>query len=334
MLVPKDKTTNVTLERGLEAFPPQVGSLPETLPRPEVGPASPREFVQYLTGQEPDVEFEVVLGRPRVITFKTDLGNENTQAQIAVGDPAVVDFEVLNIRQIRLVGFTAGLTDLTIIRGNENPYVFRVKVIYDLDVLKNQLGVLFPEASIRLAQIREHVVVEGEARDSKQVAQILDMIRVYLTSMAANMQRRVTSSGGGGGVPQLPQQGGQGQGGQGAQGGGQPGQGGQGGQQPANLPNQPIAGGGAPNIQATFAPPQLINLLRVPTTQQVLLQVKIMSLNRSAMRDFGIDWIAAAAGTAGTTGGRTWWGSIAEFHARNPPQHSRLVSGRDSKRRD
>jgi pilus assembly protein CpaC len=48
--------------------------------------------------------------------------------------------------------------------------------------------------------------------------------------------------------------------------------------------------GGRPSVQATAAAPQIINLLRVPGVHQVMLQVQIAELNRTALRQVGADW--------------------------------------------
>jgi pilus assembly protein CpaC len=43
-------------------------------------------------------------------------------------------------------------------------------------------------------------------------------------------------------------------------------------------------------VQATLAEPQIINLLKVPGSQQVLLKVRVAELNRTALRQIGTDW--------------------------------------------
>src|SRR5262249_35600613 len=128
--------------------------------------------------------FEVVLGQGRILTTETDLAvRGKPSALIAVGDASVIDFDVLSTRQIRIYGNRLGVTDLSITTPDNKTYNFEVRVVADLDVLRGQLQCLFPDASLRLAQIRDHLVVEGEARDPAQVARILETLRAYLTSV-------------------------------------------------------------------------------------------------------------------------------------------------------
>jgi len=52
-----------------------------------------------------------------------------------------------------------------------------------------------------------------------------------------------------------------------------------------------LAGEEKPDITATLPPPQIINLIRVPGVQQVMLKVRIAELNRTAFREMGADWL-------------------------------------------
>jgi len=261
----------------ISGTPTDIPLLNAKLPRPPLGPDGLEGYVKHVNNHLPDTVIELVLGRPRIISFKGPLGEPDSNVQVAVGDPSIVDLDVLSLSQIRVLGMQAGITDLTILPGKQRePYVFRISVVYDLDLLRAQLKAIFPEAALKLTQMREHLVIEGTARDAQQVSRILATIDSYLQSMAAVMQRRVQIRGGNQGQP-----GGAGGGG----GGGQP------------TPQSAEGGGTAPGedqtqqarIQSRIAQPQLINLIRVPTTQQVLLKVQIVDFQREAIRNMGID---------------------------------------------
>ncbi|MEK6233711.1 MAG: pilus assembly protein N-terminal domain-containing protein [Planctomycetales bacterium] len=241
-------------------------------PRPPKGPDGVDAFVEHVNSRRADSYLEVVVGRPRIMTLKKPLGGPNSRVSIAVGDPTLVDFDVLSIQQLRIVGRAPGVTDLTIITDNQEPYNFRIQVVWDLDVLRTQLKSLFPSARLRLSQIREHVVVEGQARDSAQVAQILESITHYLSSMAARITRKEKQPSGavnpGAAAPPGPEELGDGD-------------------EPSGAPE--ITAEERPEFEANFAVPQLINLIQIPTSQQVLLKVKIVELNRRALRTMGVD---------------------------------------------
>ncbi len=58
------------------------------------------------------------------------------------------------------------------------------------------------------------------------------------------------------------------------------------------VPGIVMPGMGSPlQIQGTVAEPQVINLIRVPGSQQVLLKVRVAELNRTALRRIGANFL-------------------------------------------
>ena len=256
---------------------------PETPPRPATGPRSVDSFLDGLTTN--DATIEVMVGQGRILTTREDLAVKGkAPALIAVGDPAVLDFAIVSPRQIRVVGKLMGVTDLAITTSDNRVYSFEIHVVADLDTLRTQLRCLFPDASLKLGQIRDQIIVEGEARDSFQVNRILETINNYLRSVAISQDRKpqaqqAAPQGGPGRVPPLPKE---------------PGPGGQ---PEAPTPQQPL------RIQAGFlTEPKVVNLIHVPGSQQVLLKVRVAELNRTGMREIGADWLVVDKDT-GTIAG-------------------------------
>ena len=134
------------------------------------------------------------MGQGRILTVKEDLTGGPNQPLIAAGDPSVIEFSVINSRQIRVTGLRVGVTDLSISTGKNQVYSFEVRVLADLSLLQGRLRAFFPDASIKLAQLRDHIVVEGEARDNAQVARIIETVTSYLQSVQVGQQRQVRVS--------------------------------------------------------------------------------------------------------------------------------------------
>ncbi|MGO9917121.1 MAG: type II and III secretion system protein family protein [Isosphaeraceae bacterium] len=270
-------------------------------PRPASGSRSVPSFVDSLKGN--DATFEVPVGQGRILTVKEDLAAGPNQPLIAAGDPSVIEFSVINSRQIRVTGLRVGVTDLSISTGKNQVYSFEVRVLADLSLLQGRLRAFFPDASIKLGQLRDHIVVEGEARDNAQVARIIETVASYLQSVQVGQQRQIMGQQGRGfGLPTA------------LGGGAVPGQ--------ANPPGEPtpvepgaVPGGGllpagiaTPDmggpIQVTGAitPTRIINLLRVPGSQQVMLKVRIAELNRSALRTIGSNFLGVDPKTGAIVG--------------------------------
>ncbi len=288
------------------------GSLP---PGPTLGGFTPRlpsagvlrdappvsSFIDGLG--ETTAAIELKVGQGRFVTLREDLAIPGQAAPfLAVGDPSVVDFFQVGPRQLRLIGKRLGTTDLSITVGSGRTYDFEVQVIADLDVLRAQLRQMFPDASLKLAQVRTKVVVEGQARDTAQVSRIIATIDGYMRTVQAIQVagqvgdiQNVARPNDPNAVPPPPRPG-----------------------NPSDAPalvpgvaalptGTPVGFGPALGSGATSGPVpvspgaiasnqiatgqlQVINLIRVPTSQQVLLKVRVAELNRTAFRQIGADF--------------------------------------------
>ena len=175
-----------------DGSPLEAPAVPEMKARPAADRDLASSFVESLSANSKDGVLEVETGLSKILTTKVDLAAAGKPSLIALADPSVADFTVLSPRQIRITGHRIGETDLSIITPDGQTHSFRVSVTANLDMLRTQLHNTFPDAYVKLSQMREHVIVEGEARDKAQVAQILETIRAYLISVQAAQARRIT----------------------------------------------------------------------------------------------------------------------------------------------
>ena len=281
-------------------YRPPVGVLlprvPVAEPRPAEGAAPDQQWQTARQGRsaEPmasffkplqgnDAVIELIVGQGRLLTAQGDIATQEGTAVIAVGDPTVVEFEVLpNPRMIRVLGRRAGVTDLSITTADGQSYNFEIHVVYDLPLLKAQLKQAFPDAILNFAQLREHLVVEGQARTNEQVTRIIETIEAYLQSVQVPHGTRGSQPGTAGGAYPVPQRSPSGS-------GEDPSDGPEGGEAPGRPTPVASPGRGAVSSRSTFARPRVINLIRVPGIQQVLLQVRIAELNRTGLREIGAD---------------------------------------------
>lgn len=259
----------------ISGFPPLFPPLPQA---PPAGEKAIGGLVQHVSST--DASFEVILGQSRIIVFKEVLVDPKEDPAkrkdpiYLFGNPGIIFVHSVGGKMLRVIGLRPGVTDLTVVTRDEKSYTFEVKVVWDMNALRCQLKALFPDASLRLAQMNNKLVVEGQARDIVQVRQILDALRNLMReqsaitgTFAAPAAQPPT-----GGTGQPPQQ--------------QPPP-----QQPPPQQQQPpqpgqAAGGGQ---QQQLVPDDVINLIRVPGPQQVLLKVRVAELNRTSLRQIGAD---------------------------------------------
>ncbi len=246
-----------------------------------------------------DGMIEVVLGEGRLLTLRQDLSFDRDRPRplIAVGDPSVLRVIPVSTRQLRLLGMRFGATDLSITTWDNRVYTLKVQVVADLDVLRVQLRAVFPDASLQLSQIHDHIVVEGQARDATEIARIIETIKAYTISLATNAAKKITGESVGN--PNSPTAQNDAKGARVAS--TQPSAGVQG-REPVPAPREVGPAQGKVDVSATIAEPQIINLIRVPGPQQVLLKVRVAELNRTALRQIGADILAVDSGS-GAIGG-------------------------------
>ena len=273
-------------------------------------PKSARDLSSLIQGVEGnDAHFEVIVGQGRILTTAVDISVGKTQPLIAIGDPSVIDFTLVNNRQLRVTGRRIGVTDLSITNGEGKTATFEVRVVADLNSLRAKLDQVFPDAHVELNQIRNLVVLEGQARDVAQVTNIVAVVTAYLRSIEVGQLSRATGTQGVN--PGLPGRNGAAGAGPGAIAGAIGPDGTPAPPIPSTDPNAggPLAPGTAlpeinppAQISGTVAPSQIVNLLRVPNSQQVLLKVRIAELNRTSLRQIGSNFLGVDPKTGSIVG--------------------------------
>jgi pilus assembly protein CpaC len=296
--MPKPSAAPFLTDQTISGFPLALQPVPQRGPQTRADVAS---FVENLGTN--DASFEIVIGQGRLLTLKENLAMAGkAKPVIAVGDPSIVDFVVVGPRQIRLVGQKVGATDLSITTGDGKTFSFEIEVVADLSVLRVQLRAMFPNASLKLTQVRDSVVVEGEAHDTGEVARIIEAVKAYMLSVQLSQGRKISGQSAGrtpGNGQQAPPWAMPGAAGAGAGPPGAPG--GNGGQAPPPGANA-FAEPSQLSISGTVGAPQVINLIRVPGSQQVLLKVRVAELNRTSLREIGADWLAVDPSTGNIVG--------------------------------
>lgn len=205
----------------------------------------------------------------RIHTFQQELAQAGKQSPVvAVGDPSILDFEVVGPRQIRVVGQRIGVTDFTVITADQESVSFEVQVVADLRILRARLAAVFPSASLKLGQVSDHIVVEGQARDTLQVQQIMETIEAWLESVQAAQSRRITGQS----LASQPVN--------------------------AEAPGDVVTQPQQLRVSGSVAEAKIINLIRVPGAQQVMLKVQVAELNRTGMRRLGASFLFDDGSTA------------------------------------
>ncbi|MFM7058298.1 MAG: type II and III secretion system protein family protein [Planctomycetota bacterium] len=234
-------------------------------------PSQPlRDLIESVHGT--DGRMEVVVGQGRLLSLNQRLATEERDgAVIALGDPAVVDFEVIGLTRIRLTGLRIGTTDLSLTTADGLSRSIEIHVVADLRTLRARLETIFPDASVTVTQVADHLILRGQARTAAQAQSIYQLTEVWLKSVQSAQTHRVTS-----GTP--------------AASGSESAAAGTGGEAAATVETvrklEPDLRASAGAVEG-----QVVNLLTVPGSQQVMLKVQIAELNRTALRRLGASFL-------------------------------------------
>ncbi|TWT34619.1 type II and III secretion system protein family protein [Blastopirellula retiformator] len=209
---------------------------------------------------------ELVLGRPRILVF-----NE-TPIRIYLPDERVATYQVISDREISIVGNNAGTTVLNIwVPDADAPDKQRV-LSYFVRVapevasresleqrykrLEQEINKGFPESYVQLSFIGNRLIVRGEAKDAVEATQILEVLAVNSPTSQASYDEA----------------------------------------NPLEIREQYIRNATDQLVQDEIQDlgqrlrrANVVNLMKIPGEQQVMLRVTVAEVNRNALRQIGAD---------------------------------------------
>lgn len=237
-----------------------------TTPRPT--PQQVQEHQQFIERTiDPEATLDLVERRPRILIFK------QSPIRVQIADPEIANYQLVTETELSVEGLQTGSTILNLWfplpNGQSRILSYLVRVFPDPEqrerlervyqALQGEINRSFPDSVVRLSLVGDKVVVAGQARDIVEAAQILRLV-------AAN------APGGGRSdtAEEIPVT-------------------------QINVNPQPNIFGDQPqqgleNYLLRDIGRRVINLLRVPGDQQVMLRVTVAEVNRTAARSIGLDF--------------------------------------------
>jgi pilus assembly protein CpaC len=205
--------------------------------------------------REAEGEITVPLQHSKLIRTRHEI------LRASIAEPGIVEFVPYETRELELIGKSIGSTTITLwlnTPNGEELLTFSARVEdrvqierrYQYGVLEDQINEMFPDSRVSLFPVSNKLIVKGQARDAEEASHIMAIIRK---------------------------------------------EGGLFGNQGLGANGSATAAGTAaavdPVLRSTNEPPTIIvNLLRVPGDQQVMLKVKIAEMKRSTARDLSVDF--------------------------------------------
>jgi pilus assembly protein CpaC len=230
-------------------------------------------FVDQLI--DPGNTLDLVVGRARVMILKQ--APKRTQ----IVDEKIAAFTLIGPRELSIVGSAVGTTVLNLwfddpdAPNKERILSYLVRVIPDPEAkerlekiykaLADEINHAFPDSYVCLFLVGDKLVVSGQAKDIAEATEILRIVRANAPGQQGGGEQQ--------GVP------------------------------PARnvpLPNVSLSltaadlanPGGLPGLESYLLAggPNVVNLLRIPGEQQVMLKVCVAEVNRAAARSIGVNF--------------------------------------------
>jgi pilus assembly protein CpaC len=208
--------------------------------------------------------------------------------RVALGNPEVADYIMLNASELYVLGKKPGATNLVVWDKKGNVTTTPLQVGRNITSIKALLKVVFPkENDIQIYAWGPALVVSGSVSDTLVADSVLRIVKAYLggTVPSANPESTLTNSASGSGsaapVKILGLSNSSSNSGYGATG---------------SMANSSANHGSA----ATAGIPGVVNLLKVRDPQQVRLEVRIAEVSRSYIESLGLGWMKDKGSTQGS----------------------------------
>lgn len=233
------------------------------------------QFRQFIEGVlDPRNTLDLIEGRARIILLK------ETPKRTQIVDESVANFRILEPdgKQMTIIGLKAGITVLNLwftdpkqkdrdvilsylVRVFPDPEAKeRLEAVYK--ALEQEINRAYPRSRVRLTLIGDKIMVSGQAHDLIEAYQIIRIVGANAPGQQQQPGQQQRPS-----VPTSALT-------------------------PTGNPFDPLRPGQTPGLEEflTAGGPNVINNLRVPGEQQVMLRVMVAEVNRAAARSIGVNF--------------------------------------------
>ncbi|MCC4115643.1 type II and III secretion system protein family protein [Aromatoleum toluclasticum] len=178
--------------------------------------------------------------------------------RISVGNPNVADVTLISARELYLLGKTVGSTNVILWRKGGATTIIDVSVNVDAGRLESRIHELLPEEKgIRVTSAAESIILTGEVSNSMRAEEAVSIADAYVRNLNRGLVLPVLAGGG-----QMV------------------------------APGTPIAVGDSRGSGGAVraAGSQVVNMMRVRSPQQVMLEVKVAEVSKTLLDKLGAEF--------------------------------------------
>jgi pilus assembly protein CpaC len=124
-------------------------------------------------GVDANGHLKLAVNKTSVLTTRTHV------SRISVGQPDIADVNLISATNILVTGKKMGTTQIILWDDSDRSQVIDVVVDFDLDVIRDQYKVMFPNAKIELAALNGALALRGHVADLKTAEQAVAIASPY-----------------------------------------------------------------------------------------------------------------------------------------------------------
>ena len=190
------------------------------------------------------------------------LNLQNPSERVSIANPSIAELVVISPAQLQINGTRIGSTTLIVWERGGKTSFFDIRVKGDIGALENQIREMAPNDNITVDFANETIVLSGKAANEQTIAKAVQLARAY----AAKEENSTGNSSQQSGVQFIP-----------------------------------VYGYGATQAGQKNDEPKLkvLNHIQVDDPQQVLLEVKVAQLDKTALKSLGISMLVKGASGEG-----------------------------------
>lgn len=194
-----------------------------------------------------------------VVVNKSVLLNlQKPSERVSIATPAIAELIMISPTQLQINGTKIGSTSLIVWEKGGKTTFFDIRVKGDIGQLEQQIREIAPHDGITVEYANDTIVLAGKASNEQTIAKVVQIAEAYAAKEGGN----------------------QGNGGQ---------------IQPQALPTLDIYGIRGAEPQPSGPKAKVLNHIQVDEPQQVLLEVKVAQVDKTALKSLGISMLAKGA---------------------------------------
>lgn len=219
-----------------------------------------KKFVERFI--DPENTLDLIRSRARLIILKT------TPKRIQLADESIAAYNLVSPKEITIIGRTVGATVMNFWfvdeNGKEKVLSYLIRVFPDPEerlrlervykALEDELNRTFPNSVVHLRLVGDKIVLTGSAYDAVEAVQIVRLVRANSPNAGVTPTIPVDSL------------------------------------RPSINPNDPEKATPGLDQYGLYSKAEIVNMMRVPGEQQVMLKVTVAEVNRTAARSIGLNF--------------------------------------------